>query len=57
LGSLILREELNVKVFESRVTRRLHGLKMDEIIADRRKQNNQVKEDEMDRVCSTHGEK
>jgi hypothetical protein len=53
-------------MFKNRVLRGIFGPKRDEIIGDLRKLHNeglhnfysspQVKEDEMDRACSTHGE-
>jgi hypothetical protein len=39
--SLILREERGLKVFESRVLRRIFGLKRDEMIGGRRKLHNE----------------
>jgi hypothetical protein len=48
-------------VFENRVPRRIFGPKRDHVTGDWRKllakhnQNDQVKEDEMGRACSTNG--
>jgi hypothetical protein len=66
--SLRLREEHRLRVFENRVLRRIFGPKRDEVTGDWRKlrneelhnpvlakQNDQVKEDEMRRACSTNG--
>jgi hypothetical protein len=65
-----LREEHILKVFENRVLRRISAPKRDEVMGDWRKLHNeehhkfysspsiingQVKEDEMDRACSTCG--
>jgi hypothetical protein len=71
--SLILREEHRLRVFENRVLRRIFRPKRDKVTGDwrklhneelynlvllaKRKQNDQVKEDEMGRACSTNGEK
>jgi hypothetical protein len=67
--SLTLREEYRLRVFESRVLRRILGSKRDEVTGEWRKlhneehhvilakdnQNDQVKEDEIGTACSTNG--
>jgi hypothetical protein len=68
--SLTLREEHRLRVFENRVLRRIFGPKRDEVTGGWRKlhnenlhklffakynYNDQVKEDEMGRACSTNG--
>jgi hypothetical protein len=57
--SLTLREENKVRVFEKRVLRRIFGPKRDEVTGGWRKlykeENDQVKEYEMGRACSTNG--
>jgi hypothetical protein len=66
---LILGEEHRLKVFENRVLRRIFGPKRDEVTGSWRKlqneelhnlykykYNNQIKEDEMGRICSKDGE-
>jgi hypothetical protein len=63
--SLTFREEHRLGVFENRVLRRIFGPKIDEVMADWRKlhnevllarhnQNDQVKEDQIGRACSTN---
>jgi hypothetical protein len=41
LGSLTLREEHRLRVFENGVLRRIFGLKRDEMTGDRRKLHNE----------------
>jgi hypothetical protein len=67
--SLTIREEHRLRVFEDRVLRRIFGPKRNEVTGGWRKlyneelhnlysftkYNDQVKEDEMGRVCSTNG--
>jgi hypothetical protein len=65
--SLTLREEHRLRVFENRVLRGIFGPKGDEVMGDWRElhneelhnlyssPNDQVKEDEMGRACSTNG--
>jgi PAS domain-containing protein len=60
-------EEQRQGVFENRVLRRMFGLKRDEVTGGWRKlhnalfarynENDEIKEDEMGRECSTNGEK
>jgi hypothetical protein len=67
--SLTLREEHRLRVFENRVLRRIFGPQRDELTGGWRKLHNeelhnlysspskinQIKEDEVDRACSTNG--
>jgi hypothetical protein len=68
--TLTLREEHRLRVFETRVLRRIFGPKRDEVTGEWRKlhnelhnlysspnviRNDQAKEDEMGRVCSMNG--
>jgi hypothetical protein len=66
MWSLPLREEHMLGVFQNRVLRRIFGTKRDEVTGAWKKLHNeelhnlysspnQVKEDEMDRACSTNG--
>jgi hypothetical protein len=68
---LTLREELRLRVFESRVLRKIFGPKMDEVTGEWKKLHNEelrdlyslqsiiriikLKEDETGRACSTNG--
>jgi hypothetical protein len=52
--SLTLREEYRLRVFESRVLRRIFGPKRDEVTGEWRKLH-KVEEDEMGGPCSTNG--
>jgi hypothetical protein len=61
---LTLREEHRLTVFENRVLRRIFGPKRDEIIGEKVAQwelhnlyssPDQIKENEVDRACATHG--
>jgi hypothetical protein len=68
LGSLTLREEHRLRVFQNRVLRRIFGPKKDEVTGEWRKLHNeelhnmysspdiirQVKANEMGGACSTH---
>jgi hypothetical protein len=61
--SLILREKHRLTVLENRVLRRIFGLKRDEmrfiyfVLFFKCNKNDQVKEDEIGRACSTNGGK
>jgi hypothetical protein len=67
-GSLTLREEHSPRIFESRVMvifgpkrneiigwRKLHIEEFHNLYSAKCNSNDQVKEDEIDRACSTHG--
>jgi hypothetical protein len=62
----MLREEHRLRAFENRVLKRIFGPNRDEVMGDWRKlhndelhntYNNQVKENDISRACSTNGEK